>query len=212
MSLLALMLGVYSLVIFGLPDVFFILEVGSMDDCVMIVDDGFFKLVKKHFHGKLLKSFRNICNNEGFVLKHLFFCTAPPYQNKVPDEKEASLKRDYDKLISLLNYKKWITVREGRCQRLEADGEFNYFQKGVDSWVVFEMSRLKLNFPNVKKVILISSDSDFAPIINEVQEKDNIEIILYTYFDRIRGSPFSSSNHLLQSCSRWVKLKSEDFK
>ena len=189
-----------------------------MEDCVVIIDDGFYKLVKKYFQdrsgesGKLLKSFRNICKNEDFKLKHLFFCTAPPYQSNVPTGKEDFLKRRHDKLISLLGYKKWITVQEGRCQRLKIDGDYRYSQKGVDSWVVFNLARLRLDFPDVKKIILVSSDSDFAPIVKEVQERDGIEIILYTYFDKRRGSSFSLSNHLLDVCSRFVKLRMEDFR
>ncbi len=188
-----------------------------MEDCVVIIDDGFYKLVKKYFQdrgdvrGKLLKSFRNICKNEDFKLKHLFFCTAPPYQNKIPTKKEDFLKQKHDRLVSLLGYKKWITVQEGRCQRLKMDENYKYFQKGVDSWIIFDLARLKLDFPEVKKVVLVSSDSDFAPIIKEIQERDNIEVVLYTYFDKKRGSPFSLSNHLLDACFRFVKLKEEDF-
>ena len=206
--------------IFGLPDVFLLMFIGGffdMENCIVIIDDGFYKLVKRDFQeknkiqGKLLKSFRNICKNENFKLKHLFFCTAPPYQGGVPAKKEDFLRQRHDKLISLLGYKKWITVQEGRCQRLKVDGDYKYSQKGVDSWVVFNLARLKLDFPEVKKVILVSSDSDFAPIVKEVQDKDGIEVVLYTYFDKKRGSPFSLSNHLLDVCSRFVKLRKEDF-
>ena len=41
-----------------------------MDNCIIIVDNGFFKLVKKEFElktkvkKKLLQTFRNICKNE----------------------------------------------------------------------------------------------------------------------------------------------------
>jgi len=106
-----------------------------------------------------------------FNLKHLFFCTAPPYQDNTSTGKGDFLKRRHDMLISLLGYKKWITVQEGRCQRLKIDGNYEYSQKGVDSWVVFNLARLRLDFPEVKKVILVSSDSDFAPIIKEVSGK-----------------------------------------
>ncbi len=188
-----------------------------MEDCIIIVDNGFFKLVKKEFEiktktkKKLLQTFRNVCKNENLNLKHLFFCAAPPYQSNSPNKKEDELKRGYDNLIKLLNYKKWITVREGRCQRLKINGEYIYSQKGVDSWIVADLCRISRYFPDVKKVILISSDSDFAPIVKEVKEKDNIEVILYTYFDRKRNSCFSLSNHLQDVCSKWIKLKSEDF-
>ncbi|HDL02461.1 MAG TPA: NYN domain-containing protein [Candidatus Pacearchaeota archaeon] len=188
-----------------------------MEECIIIVDNGFFKLVKKEFENKsggkkkFLKTFRNICRNEGFNLKHLFFCTAPPYQSSNPSKRENKLREGYDNLIKLLGYKKWITVREGRCQRSKVDGEYKYSQKGVDSWIVADLCRVSRFFSDVRKVILISSDSDFAPIIKDIREKDSIEVILYTYFDRKRSSCFSLSNHLQDVCSKWVKLKSEDF-
>jgi len=205
-------------VICGLPDDFIFLEVLiDMEDCIVIVDNGFFKLVKKEFEvktktkKKFLQTFRNICKNENLFLRHLFFCAAPPHQSKNPTKKEGELKRGYDNLIRLLNYKKWITVREGRCQRLKINGEYEYFQKGVDSWIVADLCRFKRQFPSITKVILISSDSDFAPIIKDVQKSDNLEVILYTYFDKKRKSCFSLSNHLRDVCSKWVKLKGEDF-
>jgi len=68
----------------------------------------------------------------------------------------------------------------------------------------------KENYPGVKKVILIASDSDFVPVIERMKQK-GFEIIIYTYFDRKRNSRFSTSNHLLKSCSKWIKLKKEDF-
>jgi len=70
--------------------------------------------------------------------------------------------------------------------------------------------QIKNNYQKVKKIILIACDSDFVPLIKILQE-NNIEVILYTYFDRKRNSPFSRYNELLKSCNKWVKLKSEDF-
>jgi uncharacterized LabA/DUF88 family protein len=188
-----------------------------MEDTLVFVDNGFFKLVKDYFEKKkgkklmLFKTFRNICHKENLNLKHLFFYTAPPYQSEFPNNHEVILRRNYDNFSKLLKYKKWITLREGRCQRLKINEEYKYSQKGVDSWIVFDLARLKINFPNINKIIFISSDSDFAPIIDELQKTDGLEIILYTYFDRKRGSSFSLSNDLLDSCSKWVKFNEEDF-
>jgi uncharacterized LabA/DUF88 family protein len=189
-----------------------------VEDTLVFVDNGFFKLVKKElelrFNSKfgLFSSLRNICTREKLNLKHLFFYTAPPYQSEVPNKDESILRRNYDTFSNMLKHKKKVTLREGRCQRLKIDGEYKYSQKGVDSWLVFDLARLKLNFPEIKKIILISSDSDFAPIIQEIKRLDEVEVILYTYFDRKRGSPFSLSNELLDVCNKWVKFKREDFK
>ena len=73
------------------------------------------------------------------------------------------------------------------------------------------MCLFKKKFPQINKVILISSDSDFAPIIEMIKKEMNIEVILYTYFEKSRKSIFRCSNHLLKSCSKWVKLNERDF-
>jgi len=189
-----------------------------VEDTLIFVDDGFFRLVKKYFQKitgkkkKFLQTFRNLCDKEKLNLKHLFVYMAPPFQSWTPTEEEKIRKRKYDKIKKMLDKKEWATIREGRCQRLfDKNGVAFFNQKGVDSWIVADMCLFKEGFPNVKKVILISSDSDFAPIINLIKEKKNIEVILYTYFDKKRKSGFYRSNHLLKVVSKWVKFKSEDF-
>ena len=187
-----------------------------MEDSLVFVDNGFFKLVQKEFSirgkkkKKLLQTFRNICMKEKLNLKHLYFYTAPPYQGYNLTKEEIKLKKNYDGLSRLLNYKKWVTLREGRCQRLKIDGNYKYTQKGVDILLTIDLMRFDRKFPSVKKIILIACDSDFVPVIEQLKG-EGVEVILYTYFDRIRESRFSRYNELLGSCSRWVKLKSEDF-
>ena len=187
-----------------------------MENTLVFVDNGFFKLVKNNFEKsssrrkKLLQTFRSIVKKENLNLEHLFFYHAPPYQSKDLTDKENKLKRDYDLIKKMISRKKWATFREGRCQRLKIDGNYKYSQKGVDILLVIDLMRFDISFPNIKKIILIACDSDFVPAIKQLR-KENIEVILYTYFDRNRGSKFSRYNELLENCSRWVKLKSEDF-
>ena len=189
-----------------------------MEDCVVFVDRGFFKLVKKEFeikekkNKKFLQTFRNICKNENLNLKHLFIYDAPPFQSRIPTELENILRKKYDNIKKMLDKKSWITFREGRCQKIiDKNKEIIFNQKGVDSWVVADLCLFQKDFSNVNKVILVSSDSDFAPIINLIKEKNKIEVILYTYFENDRKSKFNRSNHLLNVLSKWVKLKSGDF-
>lgn len=187
-----------------------------MKDTLVFVDNGFFRLVKDYFEkqtgkkNKLLQSFRNICIKEELNLKHLFFYYSPPYQSEYPSPKENKLRRDYDLIKKMISNKKWATFREGRCQRLKVDGGYKYSQKGVDILLVMDLMRFERDFPNIKKIILIACDSDFVPAINKLKG-EGIEIILYTYFDKKRDSPFSRYNELLKSCSKWVKLTKEDF-
>ena len=188
-----------------------------MEDTLVFVDDGFFGLVKKHLQKKIgknkkyLQTFRNICKKENLNLKHLFIYTCPPYQSPKPTQNEDFLMSRYQNMMRMLKRKKWITTREGRCQKLlNEKREFEYYQKGVDALVILDMYDFKENYPHIKKIILIASDSDFVPVIERMKQK-GIEIILYTYFDRKRDSRFSTSNHLLKICSKWVKLNESYF-
>lgn len=111
----------------------------------------------------------------------------------------------------MLRNKKWITLREGRCQRiLNEGGKYEYYQKGIDALVILDMYDVKENYPDIKKIILIASDSDFVPVIERIKSK-GIQVILYTYFDRKRKSRFSTSNELLKTASKWVKLNESYF-
>lgn len=188
----------------------------SMEDTLVFVDNGFFKLVKREFELKankkfgLFSFFRNICVNENLNLKHLFFYSAPPYQSEEITKKEILLRKNYDLLKKLLSYKKWITLREGRCQRLKVDDDYEFHQKGVDILLAIDLMRFKEKFPSVNKIILIICDSDFVPAIEKLK-KEGVEVIIYTYFDRNRNSQFSRYNNLLDSATKWVKIKEEFF-
>jgi len=188
-----------------------------MEETIVFVDDGFFGLVKKHFQKqdgkskKYLQTFRNICKEEKLDLKHLFIYTAPPFQSPKPTEKEDFLMSRYQNMTKMLRKKKWITLREGRCQKfIDSDGKEDFCQKGVDALVIMDMYDIKENYSSVKKIILIASDSDFVPLIERMKQR-GYEVIIYTYFDRIRNSRFSTSNHLLKIASRWEKIKREFF-
>ena len=189
-----------------------------MEDCLVFVDNGFFKLVRREIElkagrkKKFLQTFRNICEKESLNLKHLFVYVAPPFQGRKPTEDEKIRKRKFDNVKKMLDGKKWATVREGRCQRIfDKNGEIVFNQKGVDSWIFADLCLFREDFPNVNKVILISSDSDFASVIKLIKEKKSIEVILYTYFDKKRRGKFYRSNHLLNVVSRWVKLSEDNF-
>ncbi len=188
-----------------------------MDDTLLFVDDGFFGLVKKDIQKKsgkkkkYLQTFRNICKKENLNLRHVFIYTAPPYQSPKPTAHETSLMSKYQSMTKMLRNKEWITVQEGRCQKIINDqGKADYYQKGVDALIILDMYDFKETYPNIKQIILLASDSDFVPVIKRMKQK-GIKIILYTYFDRVRNSRFSTSNHLLGVASKWVKLNESYF-
>ena len=185
------------------------------EEVLVFIDAGFLSKVSKHFgKGKYVKFkikdfVKKICGNNNLTCEKIFYYTAPPYQSNNPDENEAARKERYDSFRSSL-IKEGIVFREGRVQRLKIDGGFVYRQKGVDTLLTIDLSHVREDYPKVKKVILISSDTDFCPIIKDISSR-GLDVLLFTYFDRKRGSPFSLSNHLLQVCSCFVKLKLEDF-
>jgi uncharacterized LabA/DUF88 family protein len=185
----------------------------SMEETLVFLDEGFLSVLTKFFgNEKRLKfdkfEFAKIISKEqSLFCKHLFYYTAPPYEGTIPTEKERKMKEGYDKFIASLSKDKGISVREGRCQRINE----KFTQKGVDTLLTIDLSHIKDDYPNVKKIILVSSDTDFCPAIKDIKDRNNIEVILYTYFDRKRGSKFSLSNELIACCSKYVKLKKEHF-
>ncbi len=183
---------------------------------VTMIDAGFlskvsYKLGEGHyFKYDLLKFTKKLAGKEELVFKHLFFYNAPPFQSSKTSKEERKRKEEYDSFVQKLNSNEEVTIREGRCQRLRVDGRYVYRQKGVDTLLTMDLMDLPIVSPKIKKVILIASDSDFVPVIKRL-EKLGIKVILYTYFERNRKSKFSTSNKLLGSVEKYVKLKREDF-
>ena len=187
-----------------------------MEKVLVMIDAGFLSKVSKelgeghYFKYDLLKFSKNLCGHFGSVFKHLFFYNAPPYQNTNPSSNQKKRKEEYDSFVSKLNRQDCVTIREGRCQRIKNDGKYSYKQKGVDTLLTMDLMKVPREYPKIRQIILIASDSDFVPVIEYLRGL-GIEVILYTYFDRIRNSNFSRSNELIKSVSRYVKLKKEDF-
>ena len=155
---------------------------------------------------------KRIAKKQGLFCKYLFYYTCPPFQSANSTEKENKMKEGYDKFITSLSKNKNISVREGRCQRLlNENRELEFHQKRVDTLLTIDLGHIKDDFPEIKKIILVSSDTDFCPAIKDIKKRDKIEVILYTYFDRKRKSKFSLSNELIDCCPSYFKLTKEDF-
>jgi len=187
-----------------------------MEKVVVMIDAGFLSKVSHklgeghYFKYDLLKFAKNIAGKQQMIFKHLFFYNAPPFQSSKPSEQENKRKEDYDSFTQKLNQNQEVTIREGRCQRLKFDGKYKYKQKGVDTLLTMDLMDMPNEYPKIKNVILIASDSDFVPIINRLK-KLGIEVTLYTYFERSRKSNFSTSNKLLNAVTKYIKLTKRDF-
>ena len=182
----------------------------------VFIDAGFLSKLSKYFgDGKyinynLIKFAKKIAAEQNLFCEHIYYYTSPPFQCSNPTRDESERMKKYESFVRKLSEIKNITVREGRCQRLKIDGEFVYKQKGVDSLMVMDMVMVPLKFKNINKIILIASDSDFVPVVNELS-KIRMETLLYTYFIKKRNTSFSRSNYLLTSVNKYFKLNKGHF-
>lgn len=190
---------------------------GSPDESLIFLDEGFlYKLSKYLSKGKSLKFDRitfskNLAEKEKFC-KKIFYYNAPPFQSDPPTKEEELRKEGYDKFIKKIKRNKEIVVREGRCQRLKIDGQFVFKQKAVDVFLAMDLTNVPIKYPNVKRIILISSDSDFIPVIKNIEiEQQGVKTILYTYYEKKRNANFSRSNELIKSVYKYVLLNKKDF-
>lgn len=186
-----------------------------MDKALVFIDDGFLSKLSKFFgDGKYLKLHRKkfakrICEKEGLFCEKIFVYTAAPFQGSNPNKLEIKRKEGYDIFKNSL-VKEGIVFREGRCQRLKIDGKYIYKQKAVDVLLAMDLMNVYMNYPDVKRIILISSDSDFVPVVEDL-EKKGVKTVLCTYFDKKRNTRFSRSNNLIKSVYKYITLNMEDF-
>ena len=181
-----------------------------MKPTIVFIDAGYLSFISKFFgEGKLLKYkmeifANNLAKIKGFKCKKIYFYTAPPYQSSKPTTEENKRKANYDRFILKLKEVK-INVREGRCQKIDDV----YQQKGVDTLLTIDLSRIPKR-EGINDVIVLTSDTDFVPIINDLSE-DGINVILAYFTDKKRKSGLSLSNHLWKACKNKIKIKKEDF-
>jgi len=194
---------------------FFFLEV-FMEETIVLFDAGFLSKLSKHF-GKgnyikydIIEFAKRLAINQNLFCKKIFYYNAPPFQSERPTEQEAERFRKYEKFIEKISKDNLISIKEGRCQRLKINNNFIYKQKAVDSLVIIDLMSVVFDFPGIKKIILIASDSDFVPVIKKLKDL-NIKTILYTYYQGGRKAMFSTSNELIKSVNKYVLLTKQDF-
>lgn len=149
-----------------------------VEETLVFIDEGFLdKLTKFLGDGTRLKFdkfefAKRISKQQNLSYKHLFYYTSPPFQGAFPTEDEKKRKEGYDKFVASLSKNKDISVREGRCQKIiNQDGGMEYNQKGVDTLLTIDLSHIKEDYPKIKKIILVSSDTDFCPSIKDIKKK-----------------------------------------
>ena len=186
----------------------------AMDRTVVFLDGGYLSKISKYF-GKGrpykvdLKQFAITLDKEKDLwCLHTYFYIAPPYQSPTPTKEETIRKANHDHWISKLDRINDFTVRQGRCQKC---GINDYQQKGVDTLITMDLSKLPLEHKGIQKIIILACDTDFVPILNELRRKNHLHVILAFFSDRVRNSEFSMSNHILTACDEKVLLTKEHF-
>ena len=181
-----------------------------MKSTIVFIDAGYLSFISKFFgKGKPLKYkievfAKKLAKSRYFECNNIYFYTAPPYQGSISTKEENKRKANYDKFIAKLKGV-GIIVREGRCQKIDN----TYQQKGVDTLLTIDLSRIPKK-EGISDVIVLTSDTDFVPIINDLAE-DGINVILAYFTDKKRKSGLSLSNHLWKACKDKIKIKKEYF-
>jgi uncharacterized LabA/DUF88 family protein len=189
-----------------------------LEETLVFIDEGFLSKLSKYMgEGDYIKIdyirfAKNIAKKQSLFLKNLFYYTAPPFQDSKPTKEQIKRKEGYDKFVTKFKKNNEVILKEGRCQKITNEhGEIGFRQKGVDALMVADMVSVPIKFPKIKKIILVTSDTDFCPIISQIEEL-GINVLLYTYYEKKRNSKFSISHHLIDSCKNTFYLNKEDLK
>ncbi len=185
----------------------------KMDKTIVFLDGAYLSFISKYFgKGKPLKykieRFAiNLCRELNLFCEEIYYYTAPPYKSPIPVESEKDRQRNYDRFIlKLKSAKPKIIVREGRCQKI--DNAFQ--QKGVDTLMTMDLLKIAEQ-RRVNSIIILTSDTDFVPIIRDIRDGHNIKVILGYFTDKRRKSAFSLSNHLWKACDYKLLIRREFF-
>ena len=184
-----------------------------MKSTILLIDAGYLSHISKHLgDGKPIK-YRiedfavNLCKDLDLRCKEIYFYVAPPFQSPKPTNDENRRKANYDKFIfKLKQVLPRINIREGRLQKIDS----TFTQKGVDTLMTMDLLKIAQK-KEIMEAVLITSDTDFVPIINEVRKSHGLKVTLGYFTDRKRKSPFSLSNHLWKAVDEKILIKKEHF-
>ncbi|MEK6844251.1 MAG: NYN domain-containing protein [Nanoarchaeota archaeon] len=185
----------------------------NIGDTAILIDAAYLSRIAKHLgNGKYLKYniqtlAINLAKTYCLWCQDIYYYTAPPFQSAIPTKEEAEKKSKYDKFIRKIQSKLPTTwVREGRCQFINGI----YKQKGVDNLLTQDLIKIAQR-KQFESIIIITADTDFAPILESIRKEYGLKIILAYYTDRKRNSSFSMSNHLWNVCDKKILMKKDYF-
>jgi uncharacterized LabA/DUF88 family protein len=185
----------------------------SKKDTAVLIDAAYLSKIAKHLgNGKYLRYniqtlAISLAKEKNLWCEDVYYYTAPPFQSTNPTEEEAKRKSNYDKFIKKIKHLLPTTwIREGRCQLIEG----KYKQKGVDSLLTQDLIQISQR-KQFQNIIIITADTDFAPILENIKKEYNINVILAYYTDKKRKSSFSISNYLWDVCDEKILINKSHF-
>jgi uncharacterized LabA/DUF88 family protein len=181
------------------------LDYGYLDKVSMVLNKGVrFKYDPNKFAHTLAKS-------QNLACKQTYYYVGAPYQDTKPTQEQKKRKHSYDKFVSKMDKVANFKVRAGRIQRLfnHEKKKYEYHQKGVDTLIIMDMI-IEPFKRNIKKIIIVTADTDFVPVIDNIRSR-GVKVILFYYTDRKRHSGFSMSNHLWSRIDKGVLLDKSYF-
>ncbi|MBU4069680.1 MAG: NYN domain-containing protein [Nanoarchaeota archaeon] len=172
----------------------------SKERTIIFIDgSNYYHILKNMFNDKKLMEFDFKCFIKKLIkskkLIRVYYYTAPLDRKK--DEKTYTKQQKFfAKLRKIPNFKLILC----RMQKVKINGRIIYQVKEDDIHLAVDMVRLAYNNA-YDTAILVSSDGDFVPAIQAVQEiGKEVENI---------GFENKFSYHLKQECDRFIKLRKE---
>jgi len=173
----------------------------SREKIIIFIDgSNLYHLIKKMFPKKKQKDFDfgkfidKISGKEKIIRIYYYNCALDISHNF---EAYAKQQRFFEKLRRIPSFKLILC----RMQKVKIEGKTIYQVKEDDIHLAVDMVKLAYNNA-YDTAILVSSDGDFVPAINAVQEiGKKVENI---------GFETKFSYHLKQECDRFIKLKKKE--
>lgn len=108
-----------------------------------------------------------------------YWYDSPPYKSEQPDQAELELRRIKGEFFAYLRKLSRIELRDkGYCMRyFDKDGEPVYVQKGIDTRLAIDLTRLSLT-RQITHAIVVGSDGDLMPGVKSAKE-EGVEVWVF---------------------------------
>lgn len=178
-----------------------------MDKAIVLIDGGYLSALTKHHlpksngkprrldYGELSQEIALRC---GADLLRTYYYDAPTYQSPEPTQEEKERQKKFDRFIHSLNRLEKFEIRLGQLRKYyDEQGRPDFEQKGVDVLLAIDALRLSLK-GKITKMILVSGDSDFVPVVKTVKD-EGVEVYLFYHESSVH-------RELLMTCDNRIAI------